>query len=178
MRFSTLILAVTLAACASGGSSGTASPGDAAPDPAAPPALARAGDTAALRRDMFAMAGDAMRGREAGTLDELRAAGWVAQQAERAGLAPAGDDGTFYQWWPMQRSRLGENSRIAIGGRALRLWTDVVVMNANNATVDLPVVFVADSAELARTDVHGRAVAMPVSAIATQPASAFTIRGN
>src|SRR5690348_3998554 len=44
-----------------------------------------------LRRDMFAMGGDAMRGREAGTLDEMRATGWVAEQAREAGLQPAGD---------------------------------------------------------------------------------------
>src|SRR6185437_17182902 len=67
-----------------------------------------------LRRDMFAMASDAMRGREAGTLDEMRATGWVAEQARAAGLQPAGDDGTFFQWWPMRRTRLSENSQITI----------------------------------------------------------------
>ena len=63
-----------------------------------------------IRRDMFAMGGDAMRGREAGTLDEMRATGWVAERAREAGLQPAGDDGTFFQWWPMRRTRLSENS--------------------------------------------------------------------
>ena len=46
-----------------------------------------------LRRDIFFLASDAMRGREAGTLDELRASMWIAKAAREAGLEPAGDDG-------------------------------------------------------------------------------------
>ena len=43
-----------------------------------------------IRRDIFALGGDAMRGREAGTLDEMRATGWVAERAREAGLAAGG----------------------------------------------------------------------------------------
>jgi hypothetical protein len=46
-----------------------------------------------LKRDIFAMAGDAMRGREAGTLDELRENGWLVEQIRAIGLEPAGEDG-------------------------------------------------------------------------------------
>src|SRR3954469_5531812 len=60
-----------------------------------------------IRRDLFALAGDAMRGREAGARDDLRAAVWMADRAREAGLKPAGDDGTYFQWWPMRRTRLG-----------------------------------------------------------------------
>lgn len=131
-----------------------------------------------LRRDMFAMAGDAMRGREAGTLDEMRATGWIAEQAREAGLQPAGDDGTFFQWWPMRRTVLSTSSRIAVAQRELELWKDVVALTQGAATVDLPLVFVSDTTELASADVRGKAVAMVVSALDTQPASRFTIRGN
>ena len=41
-----------------------------------------------LRRDLFAMASPAMRGREGGTLDEMRASMWVAEQYRRIGLTP------------------------------------------------------------------------------------------
>ena len=127
---------------------------------------------------MFAMAGDSMRGREAGTLDEMRATGWVAERAREAGLQPAGDDGTFFQWWPLRRTRLSENSRISIGGKTLRLWRDVVVLNAAGVSVDAPIVFVSDSAELARIDGRGKAIAMVLPIVATQPPAQFTIRGN
>ncbi|HSQ28754.1 MAG TPA: hypothetical protein VLN49_02835, partial [Gemmatimonadaceae bacterium] len=131
-----------------------------------------------LRRDMFAMAGDSMRGREAGTLDEMRATGWIAEQARQAGLQPAGDDGTFFQWWPMRRTVLSANSRIAVAGRELQLWKDVVVLTPGASAVDVPLVFVTDTAGLESADVRGKAVAMVVSALDTQPASRFTIRGN
>ena len=91
------------------------------------------------------MGGDAMRGREAGTLDEMRATGWVAEQAREAGLQPAGDDGTFFQWWPMRRTRLSASSEISLGGKPLQLWRDAVALSNQPVTADLPVVFVADT---------------------------------
>src|SRR5512136_2915969 len=88
-----------------------------------------------IRRDICALGGDAMRGREAGTLDEMRATGWVAERAREAGLAPAGDDGTYFQWWPMRRTRLSENSQISVGGKTLRLWKDAVVLSNQTTSV-------------------------------------------
>lgn len=131
-----------------------------------------------IRRDIFALGGDGMRGREAGTLDEMRATGWVAERAREAGLLAAGDDGTYFQWWPMRRTRLSENSQIAIGDKPLRLWSDVVLLNNQSAVVDLPIVFIADSASIATTDVRGKAAAIELPQITTQPLDQFTIRGN
>src|SRR5437870_3153475 len=59
-----------------------------------------------LKRDLYFLASDAMRGREAGTLDELRASGWIAEQLHQIGIEPAGNDGTYFQWWPMRRNRV------------------------------------------------------------------------
>lgn len=177
MRKSTILLAAAASvACSSSGSAPTPAPGVAASSAIAPGLdLIREAD---LRRDMFTMGGDAMRGREAGTLDEMRATGWVAEQARDVGLQPAGDDGTFFQWWPMRRTRLSEASRIALGDRSLQLWRDAVAMSNQPATVDLPVVFVMDTAALERMDVKGKAVAMVVTPVPTQPEAQFTIRGN
>ncbi|MBK8647411.1 MAG: M28 family peptidase [Gemmatimonadetes bacterium] len=114
-----------------------------------------------LKRDLFALAGDAMRGREAGTLDELRASGWLVEQVRAIGLEPAGEDGTYYQWWPMRRIRQSDASVVRVGGESLKLWRDVVVASAVDANVDLPIVFVgrATDAELAGVDLTGKAVA-------------------
>jgi hypothetical protein len=131
-----------------------------------------------LKRDMFAMAGDAMRGREAGTLDEMRATGWIAERAREAGLLPAGEDNTYFQWWPMRRQRLSENSTIAIGGKSLRMWKDVEVLSNRTENVDLEIVFVSDTNALASANVKGKAVAMVVAPVPTQPLDQFTIRGN
>ncbi|MBK6487655.1 MAG: M28 family peptidase [Gemmatimonadetes bacterium] len=114
-----------------------------------------------LRRDLFALAGDAMRGREGGTLDELRASGWLAEQLRAIGLEPAGEDGTYYQWWHIRRIRQSDASVVRLGGEVLPLWREVVVAQAVDASLDLPVVYVgrATDAELNGVELTGKAVA-------------------
>ncbi len=118
-----------------------------------------------LRRDLAAMAADTFRGREAGTLDELRASMWLAERARAAGLQPAGDDGTFFQFWPMRRVRVAGHSRIEVGGRALALWREATVVSPADAVIDAPIVWVGagDSAALAGADLRGKAVAALVT---------------
>ncbi len=83
------------------------------------PAAIAAIRQADLERDLHAMASDAMRGREGGTIDELRASLWVAEMYKKIGLAPMGDEGTYFQWFNMTRTRVSTTaSRIAIGGTA------------------------------------------------------------
>src|ERR687896_1255481 len=108
-------------------------------DPTAPPAL-DAIVTEDIRRDLFALAGDEMRGREAGTLDELRASAWVADRARAAGLEPAGDDGTYFQFWPMRRTVTSRSSTVQIGDRPVRLGSDAYVVTLLNAALSAPVV--------------------------------------
>jgi hypothetical protein len=108
----------------------------------APPGLAAIRE-ADLRRDMEALAGDAMRGREAGTLDELRASAWLAARARAAGLEPAGDDGTYFQFWPMRRAVTSPASRVSYDGTRLDLDSEAVVTTPVDATIDAPVLAVA-----------------------------------
>jgi Peptidase family M28 len=138
----------------------------------APPPALEAITEAELRRDLFALASDEMRGREAGELDEMRASVWVAERAREAGLLPAGDDGTYFQFFPLQRVRVAGNSRVELGGSVLALWRDVVVTAPVDAQLaDLEVVFVGAGreADLAGVEVRGRAVAAVVSPPATPP---------
>jgi len=92
-----------------------------------------------LKRDLFALAGDAMRGREGGTLDEMTASAWVAERAREAGLQPAGDNGTYFQFFPLERLRVSAASTVTLDGRPLRVGHDIVPDNAVIATVDAPV---------------------------------------
>ena len=77
-----------------------------APTPVVVPAAISSIKEADIRRDLYAMAGPGMRGREAGTVDELRASMWVADQFRTIGVAPKGEDGTYFQWWNMRRTRI------------------------------------------------------------------------
>ena len=148
-------------------------------DPSRPPGLARFRE-GEIRRDLFALAGDAMRGREAGTLDELRASMWVADRAREAGLLPAGDDGSYFQWWPMRRVRVGRASTVSIDGQPLALGRDVVVTAPVMASIaDAPLVYVGEgkAADLAGRDIRGRAVVALLSAPSRLPAANMSLRG-
>ena len=92
-----------------------------------------------LKADLFALAGDAMRGREGGTLDEMTASAWVAERAREAGLLPAGDNGTYFQFFPLERFRVSAASTVTLDGKALRMGRDVVTDAIVLASVDAPV---------------------------------------
>ncbi len=141
----------------------------------APPALAAIRESD-LRRDLFAMAGDSMRGREAGTLDELRAAVWTAERAREAGLKPAGDDGTYFQWWPMRRVRLvPERSTIAATGAAPLVWgRDVVPAAPVEFRGELPLVALTRGDTT--TEVRGRAVLVDLRPPRALPPEGVSLR--
>ena len=143
---------VVLGAALVAGCAGRAAPGPGVAsgsgsiDPSAPPAL-DAIDASEIRRDLFTLAGDAMRGREAGTLDELRASAWIADRARAAGLEPAGDDGSYFQFWPMRRTVTSPSSRVQLDGRAVRLGTDAFLVTPVNATLSGRVTWLGTSAD-------------------------------
>src|SRR6187399_2505929 len=81
---------------------------------------------AEIKADLFALAGDDTRGREGGTIDELTASAWLAERARAAGLQPAGDNGTYFQFFPLERFRVSASSSVTLAGKALRMGHDVV----------------------------------------------------
>nr|MBC7612468.1 M28 family peptidase [Pseudopedobacter sp.] len=89
-----------------------------------PPALSAIKE-ADLKKDIFELAGDAFRGRRGGSLDEMRAAVWVAQKAKEAGLKPAGEDGTFFQFFNIHRTRIASDGNFSLNNQKLTLWKDV-----------------------------------------------------
>src|SRR5579884_486792 len=108
-----------------------------------------------LKADLFTLAGDAMRGREAGTIDELNASMWIAERCRAIGLQPAGDNGTYFQFFPIDRFRVSASSPVTLGGKNLRMGTDVVVDNIVLADVDAPIVMVPDGA-IQNVDITGK----------------------
>jgi hypothetical protein len=92
-----------------------------------------------LKTDLFALAGDAMRGREGGTLEEMTASAWVAERARAAGLLPAGDNGTYFQFFPLERLRVSPSSTVTLNGTSLQMGRDVVPDTVVQANVDAPV---------------------------------------
>jgi len=117
-----------------------------------------------LRRDVFAMASSTMRGREGGTLDELRASMWVAEQYRRIGLEPGGEDGSWYQWFNITRTRVSVTaSRASIAGRAFAIFGDIIPLSAAPVEATGPVLWLADPTDTT-VDVRGRIIATPLRA--------------
>lgn len=110
-----------------------------------------------LKSDLFTLAGDAMRGREGGTLDEMTASMWIAERARQAGLQPAGDNGTYFQFFPLERYRVSASSIVTIGGKSLRMGRDVVPDNTVLADLDVPIVM-AQADALAGVAMTGKAL--------------------
>ena len=109
-----------------------------------------------LRTDLFAMAGDAMRGREAGTLDEMRASMWTADQLRKIGLNPLGEDGTYFQWFNVRRTRISTiGSSVRIGGKPFALWTEITPASNTASDVVATTVFAGDGSD-STIDVRGR----------------------
>ena len=115
-----------------------------------------------IRADLFAMADDHFRGREAGTLDELKVSVWLANQARMAGLQPAGDDGTYFQFFPMWRNRIAGTSSISIGDHSFSLWTEALVPQTAPAALHAPILFI-EKGDTNRADFKGKAVALVAS---------------
>ncbi|MDB4889484.1 MAG: hypothetical protein JWL61_1339, partial [Gemmatimonadetes bacterium] len=123
-----------------------------------PPAAIKAIREQDIKRDLYIMGGDDMRGREAGTLDEMRASMWSAEEMRKIGLVPKGDMGSWFQWWNMRRTRISStSSSVTMGGRTLALWTDITP--ATNTAVDVSgtTLFVADTRDTT-VDVRGKIV--------------------
>ncbi|HEY4303198.1 MAG TPA: M28 family peptidase [Gemmatimonadaceae bacterium] len=115
-----------------------------------------------VTRDLTTMASDAMRGREGGTLDEMRASVWLADQIRAAGLQPGGNDGSYYQWLPMRRYRESNASKIIIGSTQLNLFKDVSVIAPVDGSFDAPLVYVAPGGNADAATVKGKIVATSV----------------
>jgi hypothetical protein len=119
-----------------------------------PPAMSAITE-ADLRRDLYFLAGDSLRGREAGTLDEMRASMWIADQLRKIGVQPMGDNGTYFQWWNIRRTRLGTNSVIRIGEKSLTLWADIAAMANNETDITGTTVWAGDGSDTT-IDVRGK----------------------
>jgi len=109
------------------------------------PAAISAIKEADLKRDLYAMADDSMRGREAGTVDEMRASMWLADQFRAIGVKPKGLDGTYFQWWNMQRTRVSTiASSVTLDGKPLALWTEISPTANLGGDASAQTVFVGD----------------------------------
>ncbi|MDR0184484.1 M28 family metallopeptidase [Lysobacter arvi] len=168
-RLALLSLAFALASCQK------------ATPPSAPPVketydASAASDARRIEADVRFLADDLLEGREAGTRGYDLASLYVAQRFRAMGLAPAGDDGGWFQRVPMLRGVLqadGNGFTIVRDGReqALAFRDDFlpgINFNQAQARVEAPAVFVGQGVyapalghdDFAGVDVKGKIAVM------------------
>ncbi len=118
-----------------------------------------------LKTDMYQMAADQFWGREAGTLDELKVSMWFADKMKAAGMKPAGDNGTFFQFFDMYRHQINPQSSVKIGDKNLQIWKDILVQDVTDNQFTAPILYLGkiEPEELASKNISGKVVAIRVS---------------
>lgn len=118
--------------------------------------------TTDLKKDLYAHADARFKGRSAGTIDELKAALWTGEQYRAIGLKPAGEEGTYFQYFDMVRNEVSPHTVIRINGNGYALWRDVAVAQMAPASIDAPITWLGDAlgVDTADTDVQGKVVAI------------------
>ncbi|MCU0621110.1 MAG: M28 family peptidase [Gemmatimonadales bacterium] len=145
------LIIVFLAACAAG-----APPTATAPKAAVSPER--------LRTWLSAYAADSMAGREAGTAGGMKATAWLAEEARRLGLEPAGENGTYFQVIPLHQAQLQPGSAIQVGGRRLTADRELLLFGAV-PTFGFGRTFVGEAATVYGGRVGDRAAALTVEQV-------------
>lgn len=141
----------------------------------APPALSAIKE-ADLKKDIFELAGDAFRGRRAGTIDEMRAAVWVAQKAQEAGLKPAGEDGTYFQFYNIHRTRISNRGGFILNNQPLVLFKQVWPTQPLESHMSGTIVWLNSMADTT-ADLKGKIVAVKIVAPTPLPAKGMSLWG-
>lgn len=118
-----------------------------------------------LKTDMYQLAADQFWGREAGTLDELKVSMWLADKMRAIGVKPAGENGTFFQFFNMYRHQITPQSSIKIGDKNLKLWKDILIADVKDNRFSAPVLYLGkvEPEELASKNISGKVVAIKAS---------------
>ena len=118
-----------------------------------------------LKKDLYALADAHYNGRSAGTLDELKASMWLVEKYRSIGLIPAGEDGTYLQFFNLWRNHISDNSIIKINNTVFPLWKEVAVAQMANATLVAPIVYLGNAANIdtLQIDIKNKVVAIEAS---------------
>lgn len=115
-----------------------------------------------LKNDLKGLADANFKGRSAGTLDELKAAMWLGEKYRSIGLKPAGDDGTYFQYFTLWRNQISEQTKIEINDKKLSLWRDVAISQMANISLNSSITYLGNALEIDTNnlDVKGKIVAI------------------
>ena len=118
--------------------------------------------TTDLKKDLYEFADAKFKGRSAGTIDELKAAAWLAEKYRAIGIKPAGDDGTYFQYFTLWRNHISPQSTFYINEKPVTFWKDVAVAQMAQVQIDAPIIYLGNvhDVENSSIDVKGKVVAI------------------
>jgi Zn-dependent M28 family amino/carboxypeptidase len=87
-----------------------------------------------LMTRLYLYSDDSMMGRLAGSEYNLKATAYIASEAKRIGLLPAGDSGGYFQNVPLVKRQLDASAGLSVDGTALRPWDDFVPRDPGRQT--------------------------------------------
>jgi hypothetical protein len=88
-----------------------------------------------LMTRLYIFADDSMQGREAGTIGNMKGTDYIASEAKKIGLIPAGDNGTYFQTIPLKIRAVDPSSAFKAGDNALAYGTDWVATGSKSVDV-------------------------------------------
>ncbi len=77
-----------------------------------------------LMTRLYIYSDDSLAGREAGTAGNVKATDYIAAEARRMGLQPAGDNGTYFQTIPLKSRSFDTTSSFTVAGAPLAPFSD------------------------------------------------------
>jgi len=83
-----------------------------------------------LMTRLYIFSDDSMMGREAGTTGNIKGTEYIAGELKRLGLKPAGDNGTYFQDFPLESTKPDPATRVAVGDEVLTIGKDYLMFPA------------------------------------------------
>jgi len=122
-----------------------------------------------LMTRLYLYADDSMQGRETGTIGNVKATDYIAAEARRVGLKPAGDSGTYFQTLPLKTRTFDTASTFTVNSTQLAPYTDYLSLSRSSVTLgSLAIVYggvLGDSAhQIAADQAQGKLVVLRMSA--------------
>jgi len=138
LRLRPLLLAATLAGCASAGPAATTPTGEPPRSHVATPTTA-AITPADLKSRLYVFADDSMLGREATTRGNVMATDYVAREMARMGLRPGGENGTWFQTVPIFIAAFDTARTLRVDSATLAYGRDFLPFHSVNGGRNLPI---------------------------------------
>jgi hypothetical protein len=135
-----------------------------------------------LKTRLYALADDSMEGRETATEGNRKATDYVASEFQRAGLMPAGENGTYFQNVPVANNAVSESTTLLVGSDRLTLWKDFAIFpdETSRSLEGVTAIyggFATDSSTwISESDAAGRLVVFAIPDSETQYVSTVLVR--